>query len=208
MAIIFETYSSTGFLQLSADFSNYKLIQSGVAPPAGASGMSSQGTIAFPSQPTPPIVMVNAGSGTIYGYTSSSTVSYTSTAAFNYKIYARSEDLPTGTYADYGLQIFGSDGKLYFTSADEYFKIKGFGYGTNNLYFTSATGAPIYAVLNDTGVCGFSDLVNGSINYIYVWVVSFTSVTSCLYRMDQIGAAPISDIGQDWTGTRVGLVSW
>lgn len=110
MAYGITVLNDSSYIQIDENYSNYSLVASGSA--------SSGGSVSFPAGYSHVICMVRAPYGSnIYRSGSSETVVTISGATWEYKMFAKTTDVPQSA-ATHGFKVFNSAGTCSFSSTD------------------------------------------------------------------------------------------
>lgn len=126
-----EIYNQSNYLQLSQNYSGYRVIQEGLVninnSYYGTSKISS--VIYFPAQATPPLILVSAPPvGDFIGadvFSNGFQIFCTTRAlTLNYKVIGLTKNQPASSET-YGLRVYGSDGSLSFDSGHSMFAVQG-----------------------------------------------------------------------------------
>lgn len=197
MSYGFRVLSSSGYVQIDENYSNYTLLQSGVA-----SGRPAD--IGYPAQPTPVLIMVRTDYGGIIDDRGSTTGSY------EYRIYTRNRDAPA--FQSYGVRVYESDGGLAFDSGNRKLRADVLAYaeftGPSSSYTLGSPGyKPFIAYASFSGIIGIQATGNPQLRTALIGVRAIqngdNSVTFAPGQLQLIPAPPESIASSFWgSGTK------
>lgn len=177
MSYGFRSISSSGFVQIDDSFSNFTLLQSGVA-------VGSFLNISYPSVPTQVFGFVKIPLGSAFYITSGA-----GSTPYEYRIYARNEDIPASI--SYGMRVRSASNAVVFDSGTQKVRVASASYGlfsgtSGSITIPSPGFHPFFAVAGASGITGGAFIPPG-LTAIFGVTATQNGNFSVTFQIQQVG---------------------